>query len=201
MKKFLILFAVVSVFSGSTLVARAQETPQNTADHAALRLMLQNAQTAVNTHNIDGLTQYLDPNVNVIFQNGEVADGVPAVQAFYERMFNGSNPVLKDFSTVASADKLSKIYGDTATAYGTDQDHYTFIGGTTMDLTSKWSATLIKENGSWKVVSLQFTSNIFDNPLLSKATASATYFGIGGLVIGLILGFLLFKILRKKKKY
>jgi ketosteroid isomerase-like protein len=201
MKKFLILVAVVSVFSCSTLVARAQETPQNTADHNALRAMLIDAEKAINAHQIDGIVKYLDPNVNVIFQNAEVADGVPAVQAFYTRMFDKNNPVLKDFSTKASADVLSEIYGNTAVAYGTTLDHYTFAAGMTMDLTSKWSATLVKENGQWKVVSLQFTSNLFDNPLLSKATASAKYFGIGGLIVGLILGFILVKILRKKKKY
>ncbi len=82
MKKFLILVAVVSVFSCSTLVARAQETPQNTADHNALRAMLIDAEKAINAHQIDGIVKYLDPNVNVIFQNAEVADGVPCEVPF-----------------------------------------------------------------------------------------------------------------------
>lgn len=200
MKKCLVLVAVVSVLSCSTLVAQAQETPQNTADHDALREMLADAQDAINQHNVDEIVKYLDPNVNVIFQNAEVADGVPAVRAFYARMFDTNNPVLRNSSTKASASALSEIYGNTAVAYGATIDHYTFAAGMTMDLTSTWSATLVKENDSWKVVSLQFTSNLFDNPLLAKATALSKYFGIGGLIIGLILGFILVTFLRKKKK-
>ncbi len=196
-------FILVSSFSISAFAqtsVSAVDTSDRTADHDALRVMLIDAVKAINEGRFDDLTKYFDPNIDVIYQNAEVADGIPAVQAFQKRILSDNGGVLKGFKTTVTADKLTKFYGDTAIAYGTAVDHYTLATGKEMDVTSKWSTTLVKENGVWKVVSLQFTTNLFDNPLLSIAKASNKYFGIGGLVLGLILGFFGVKLLRKNNK-
>jgi len=212
MKRVALFFTGVALFTGlglsvSAQTAIAQPTTTSiadvavdrTADHNALRAMLIEAEKAINEGNFDNVIQFLNPNVSVIYQNAEVADGLAEVKAFQARMFNTSGGVLKSFKTKVSADKLTKLYGDTAIAYGTSVDHFSFVGGLEMDLTSKWMATLIKENGSWKVVSLQFSSNLFDNPLLTSAKASSKYFGIGGLIAGLLIGFFGVRFFRKKK--
>lgn len=211
MKKVALFLTGFTLFTSFGLVASAQTatspavtkvadvTIDRTADHDALRAMLIEAEKAINNQDFNGIAQFLDPNIDVIYQNAEVADGINEVKAFQERMFNTSNGVLKSFNTKVSADKLTKFYGDTAIAYGTSIDHFSFVGGLEMNLTSKWMATLIKENGSWKVVSLQFSSNLFDNPLLTNAKASAKYFGFGGLVAGLLIGFFGVRFFRKKK--
>ncbi len=206
MKKVALFFAGFILVSGFSVSAFAQtsvsaaDTSDRTADHEALRVMLTDAEKAINEGRFDDLTKYFDPNINVIYQNAEVADGIPEVQAFQKRILNDNGGVLKGFKTKVTADKLTEFYGDTAIAYGSAVDHYTLVTGKEMDVTSKWSTTLVKENGVWKVVSLQFTTNLFDNPLLSIAKASNKYFGIGGLVLGLILGFFGVKLLRKNNK-
>lgn len=206
MKKVALFFAGVILVSGFGITAFAQtngsavDTSDRTADHNALRVMLTDAEKAINEGRFDDLSKYFDPNINVIYQNAEVADGIPAVQAFQKRILNNNGGVLKGFKTTVTADKLTKFYGDTAIAYGTAVDHYTLANGKEMDVTSKWSTTLIKENGVWKVVSLQFTTDLFDNPLLSIAKATNKYFGVGGLVLGLILGLFGAKILRKNNR-
>ena len=206
MKKVALFFAGFILVSGFSVSAFAQtsvsaaDTSDPTADHEALRVMLTDAEKAINEGRFDDLTKYFDPNINVIYQNAEVADGIPEVQAFQKRILNDNGGVLKGFKTKVTADKLTEFYGDTAIAYGSAVDHYTLVTGKEMDVTSKWSTTLVKENGVWKVVSLQFTTNLFDNPLLSIAKASNKYFGIGGLVLGLILGFFGVKLLRKNNK-
>ncbi len=212
MKKLVLFFTGISLLTGLSLSVSAQTTTaqpntakvvdaevDRTADHDALRVMLVDAEKAINEGRFDDLTKYFDPNVNIIYQNAEVADGIPEVQAFQKRILNKNGGLLKDFKTKVTADKLTKFYGDTAIAYGTAVDRYTLVAGGEMDVTSKWTTVLIKENGVWKVVSLQFTTNLFDNSVLSAAKASAKYFGIGGLVAGLLIGFLSVRLFRKKK--
>lgn len=196
MKKFTLLFSAFTLFSSSILFA--QETEANKADHEALRAMLTEGVKAINDHNIEEVVQFFHPDINVVFPNAEVADGVDAVRDYYNKMLGKSNAILKDISTEASADALSEIYGNTAVVYGSMFTYYTFAGGMELEIPTKWTITLLKENGTWKVISMQFTANLFNNPLLSKATSSAKYFGIGGLLLGLIFGFLIFRFLRKK---
>jgi ketosteroid isomerase-like protein len=211
MKKVALFLTGITLFTSASLMVSAQTaatpvvtkvadvTVDRTADHNTLRAMLIDAEKAINEGRFNDLEKYLDPNVTVVYQNAEVADGLAETKAFQERIFNKSNGVLKGISSKVTADKLTKFYGDTAIAYGTSLDHYSFVGGLEMDLTSKWTTTLVKENGQWKVVSLTFTSNLFDNPLLTNAKASAKYFGFGGLVVGLLIGFFGVRFFRKKK--
>ncbi len=94
---------------------------------------------------------------------------------------------------------MSEFYGDnTAVTYGTTIDSLTFVGGKKIDLHSRWTATLYKENGQWKIVSLQFGVNVFDNPILSAVKKSIVYFSLGGILAGLIVGVFIGKRTKKK---
>lgn len=208
----LVFIALITLFSTLHLAHAETAAPveavttaapieiDHSADHQMLREMLGKAVTIINEGRFDDLLPYFDPAANVIFQNGEVADGVDAIKQFEDRMFKGGNPVLKGHSVTATADKLTEFYGDTAVAYGTAIDHFSFVGGMELDLVSKWQTTLIKENAQWKVVSLQFTSNVFDNPLLSSANSTSKYAGVGGFVLGLIVCMIAVWLKNKKKQ-
>jgi len=203
MKKVILFFGAFILFGSLSVFAQtgisAVDTSDRTTDHNALRAMLVDAEKAINEGRFDDLTKYFDPNINIIYQNSEVADGLSEIKAFQNKIFNENGGILKNFKTKITVEKLTEFYGDTAIAYGTAVDHYTFVTGGEMDVTSRWSITLIKEDGLWKVVSLQFSTNLFDNPLLTIAKASAKYFGIGGLIAGLLLGFFAVRLFREKK--
>lgn len=217
MKKFLSLLAVLSVAYGFTSAVYAQpplaptaaptvqpiavsdeSTDPYAADRVVLREMLAGVEKAINEKRFTDISGYLNPQANVIFENAEVADGVPAVESFYQRMFSGEGAILKDLKTKATVDQHADFYGDTAVAYGTVVDHFTFTGGMEMDLTSKWQATVVKEGGAWRVVSLQFSANVFDNPVLAAAQHMTKYVGVGALIGGLLVGYALAWIMRRK---
>ncbi len=193
---FVLIFLMVSSICINTV---AQETAENKADHDELRAMLKEGEKAINDGNIDALLKFFHPDANVIFPNMQVADGSDKIRDYYTRMFDKNNPVLQDISTKATVDVTSEIYGNTAVAYGSLLTKYSFTGGMELELPAKWTITLVKIDGLWKVVSLQFTGNLFDNPLLTKASASSKYFGIGGLIVGFVIGFFVFRFFRKKK--
>lgn len=195
-----IIFSLISVFALSNVAFAQNVNSQEDPRHDELRAILVDLQQAINKKDIATVKSYLDPNVNVIYQNGEVADGVDAVESFYKRMLTGDNPVLKNYSVEITVDKLSEFYGNnTAVSYGGTMDSISFIGGKKVTLPSRWTATLFKENGKWKIVSLQFGVNVFDNPLLSAAKKSIIYFSISGVVLGLIAGIFVGKSMRKKR--
>lgn len=198
-------FVICSALLGVTSVAFAQTLPSGSdghdADHQALRAMLTRVETTINEKKFDELKDYLDPQANLIFENAEVADGADAAVSFYKNLFVGNTAVLRDMKTSVAVTKPAEFYGNTAVAYGTADDILTTLDGSSFSLRSLWSVTLEKENGQWKVVSLQFTSNVFNNPILDYASTKAKAYGLIGLVIGfLVSGILIVSAMKLKGK-
>jgi hypothetical protein len=81
--------------------------------------------------------------------------------------------------------------GDVAVADGSMEDEFfPFVRGP-FKLSSRWSATIAKSAGQWKIVNLHMSSNVFTNTLISELTRALWYAGAGGLVIGGIAGWFL----------
>lgn len=190
--------------SGVALANDIRAAPQeHDADRQALREMLHQVERAINEKKFDELAGFLDPQANVIFENAEVADGAGAVTTFYRSLFEGDSAVLRDMKTKVEVNKPAEFYGNTAVAYGTAEDSLTTLAGETFTLSSVWAVTVVKEGSVWKVVSLQFTSNVFSNPILDFASSKARVNGFVGLVLGLLVSWVLIGSavrLRKKGK-
>lgn len=197
MKALLTTLFIIAAWFSVSIIASAQSAsaPQPVGEdprHNELRAVLAGLQSAINEMDIEKLKTYLDPNVNVVYQNAEVADGVAAVDAFYRRMFLGDSPVLEGYRTEVSVEQLSEFYGDTAVAYGTISDTITYFGGKSITLPSRWTATLVRSTeGEWKIVSVQFGANVFENPLLEASRMMSIIAGVGGLLLGLLGGWLI----------
>ena len=65
-------------------------------------------------------------------------------------------------------------------------------------MTSRWTATLIRDNGKWKILNLHIGTNLLDNPVTEAAKSYVSKVGIGAGLGGLVLGFLIAWFLRKK---
>lgn len=166
-------------------------------ERGVLKQMLISIEKSINEKNFEPAFEHLHPDVVLIVQNGETLKGIDAIQDFNKRMFDGQSAVLKDHSTTASEDEPAEFYGNLALAHGKVVDKFVFAGGKTVELTSKWTTTLIKEDDKWQVLSLQFTSNVFDNPLLEASKNSLKYFTLIAFVLGFLIGGF---ILRRFKK-
>ena len=63
--------------------------------------------------------------------------------------------------------------------------------GQVIEMNSRWSATVVKEDGQWKVAIAHVGTNFLDNPVLNRLTSAskklALITGIGGLLIGGLL--------------
>jgi len=190
----LLLFFVCSTYTNA-------EDRKLVEDHRKLKQMLIEAQAAINDKNIDEILPYLHPDAFLVLQNGEVLKGEKELKAFFDRVMKGPSSILESHSVVAEEAEPAWIYGDTAVAYGTSVDTFDFRGGEVFEVESRWTTTLLRHEGQWKVVSLQFTTDVFDNPLLNKARNSLFLASGVGAACGVGSVGLLFLLVRLKRKY
>jgi ketosteroid isomerase-like protein len=167
------------------LLAPAEEDPA----HAELRTLRDGLLAAMNAGDIEGQLNFLHPNVVVTWHNAEVSRGRDGVRAYLNRQLHGDTKIVEKFGATAKVDELSIIYGgDTAIAFGSADEHFTMTSGLTLDLTGRWSATMVKEGGHWLIASLHTSDNIFDNPLLNKMKALVPWAGCVSLLVGGLVG-------------
>jgi len=190
-------------------VAPAEATAPAPADavaatHDALRKVRDEIIAAWDKRDVDALLSHVAPNVVVTWQNGEVSRGHAGVRKFYEEVMGTDNKLIADMKSTFKVDELSILYGDsTAIAFGSIHDDITFqravarapfMGSGTMSLDSRWTATLVKLDGDWKIAAYHVSMDAFANPILDKALAVgkrlAMVAGAIALVIGLLLGWL-----------
>jgi hypothetical protein len=55
----------------------------------------------------------------------------------------------------------------------------------------RWTATLVQDNGKWKVAAAHFSANMFDNPIESALSKNIWLILGGVLILGLLLGFVI----------
>ena len=160
---------------------------EHAADREAMLDILGDIETSLNTRDVSLMLKHLDPEVIVTYQNGEATQGHDGLRDYYSRMMEGASAIVKEYGTVATVGAPAVFHGDTATAYGTSIDSFVLVGGLEFALDSNWSTSMQKQDGKWRVLSLHFSTNVFDNPILNNATRMNWLAGGGGLLLGLLL--------------
>lgn len=160
-------------------------------DRHQMKMLLGKIVQDLNSGSIDNFDQYLSADAVVTFYDGRYATGIPAIKKYMQTMLTGDNPVLKKITTTAEETTEAKVYpNNTAIAYGWLKNNLVFIGGKSMQVDGRWTTSLIKEKDHWKIISLHFSTNIFDNAILNEAKNKLWVFSAIALVIGFALGWL-----------
>ena len=186
MKKLFLIFLLLAAGS-ITGQADSVEDPA----HKDLRTLRDGLLATMNSGDIDGQLLYLHPNVVVTWHNAQVSRGREGVRAYLDKMLHGPSQVVKKYGAEVQVDELSILYGDTAIAFGSAQEHFTLTSGRSFDLPARWTATLEKTDGKWLVAALHVSDNIFDNPLLNQMKAALPWIGVGALLVGALAGWLI----------
>lgn len=187
------LFA--SILSSIVLLsatAFGQVAPEDPA-HNELRTLRTQVIDAIVQGDIDAVLTHVHPNVVVTWQNAEVCRGAAELKAFFERM---GKKTFRGYKVPPTPDDLTVLYGgDTGVSFGHVVGQYTLFGKE-LEFTSRWTATLVKENGKWLLASYHVSFNALDNPLLNAAEKSLIWVAVGTGLLGLLIGVFLGK--RKK---
>jgi len=166
--------------------------PSDEATHNELRALFAGLVDAINKGDIDRQLSYLHPNVVMTAPNNEVSRGREGVRAYHDKMMTGPNHLVESFHAEVDVDELTILYGgNTGISFGSAMQHYKMTSGLNLDVKTRWTATLVKENGHWLIAALHVSANLFDNPLLTMAKRMSYTVGGGCLLLGLLVGFLL----------
>ncbi|QDE90717.1 DUF4440 domain-containing protein [Myxococcus xanthus] len=170
----------------------AQQPTADAAPHDALRVLKQEMEDALNAQDIDRLLSHLHPEVSFTTMNNDVRVGKESIRAYYDEMMRGPNRVVDRIQAKFEVDDLTRLYGDTGIARGSSRDHYVLTDGTDMVIDGRWTCTLVREGDRWRIAAFHYSTNVFDNPLLTRvkhlALAGATVIGLGALVAGAAIG-------------
>src|SRR5689334_2069850 len=89
-----ILLSVILGLTFNSMLVWAQPNEAEPEVQQAIDHLRQSLVDSFNRGDIDRLLTYLDTNVVVTWQNGEVCEGTTAVKAYYERMMKGDHPIV-----------------------------------------------------------------------------------------------------------
>jgi ketosteroid isomerase-like protein len=172
--------------------AGAAAQPVEDPAHAELRALRDALVDAVNKKDVDALLRQLHPDVVVTWQNAEVSRKHAGVRAYLARMLEGPDRIVDEFTTNPAVDELTILHGgDTGISFGSSRDHFKLRGGQSFDLNSRWSATVVRQDGRWLIGSFHASVNMFDNPLLAAAQRLALGGAAGALILGLVAGYVI----------
>ena len=167
--------------------------PALAAIHTELRAVKDRLVQAVNAKNVEALMADVTPDVAFTAINNDTVVGSDKVKAYYEKMLSGSSRFLNDFSMTAEPDDLSRLYANNTVAVATGRADATLDlrGGSGMKYTLplRWTATLSRSNGPWKLAAVHFSADLSDNPYLTALSSFWKWVAAGTLLAGLVIGY------------
>ncbi|MGB8814400.1 MAG: nuclear transport factor 2 family protein [Paracoccaceae bacterium] len=166
---------------------------QDEAIHDEIRAMRDRAIAAFTARDQTALLAELADAVSFTAMNNEVVQGKPAITAYYAKMMDGASGLITDISVDFQTDALATLYAGNAAAVatGTADAAFKMRAGLEFQLPLRWSATLSHDTGAWKIASMHFSANIFDNPLDSGLRQYLWLMLAAAGLVGLVLGMLI----------
>lgn len=144
------------------------------------------------------LEKYCHKDIIATWQDGTTSEGHAGVIAEFDKLKQFIDKMTVD----ATTDKrLILNDGHLVISSGEMKDNYVLGRGPTVNLNSRWSATLIKDNDRWLLASFSASTNAFDNEVVSLYLTSQKYTvsAIAGL-LGIGIGLLLSRIMNRRSK-
>lgn len=159
------------------------------ADHAALRTLLANATKAINNEDVETLASFFTKDFVFVAVDQSVLTSSAAMKAYYNRMLHEDGSPVTSFKMSPQADVPTRwIDADTGWCYGTSDDRYTLRrNGREVHMPSRWTATVVRQNGQWKVAAVHTGVNFMDNPVLAAQKISTIVLVAGNAGILLVL--------------
>ncbi len=158
--------------------------------HQELRTLRLSIIDAINKGDIDNVIKHVHPDAVITWQNSEVCRGQKGLKEFFERMGKDS---FKGYKLPPTPDELTIFHGgDTGISFGETVAEYRLLGKS-YELKSRWTATLVKVDGRWLLAGYHISMNVLDNAILSAAKSGIYLAGGVSLVIGILIGWILWK--------
>jgi uncharacterized protein (TIGR02246 family) len=190
---------LLSFLAGPVLAQEAAAPADVEATHNALRALKQDMEDALNKQDVDRLLSHLHPDVVFTTMNNDVRVGKESIRAYYDEMMRGPNKVVEKVTAKFEVDDLTRLYGTTGIARGSSKDHYVLTDGTDIVIDSRWTCTMVREGDRWLIAAFHYSTNVFDNPLLTKLKDYGSVLLAIATLGALLAGFVIGRTVRRKK--
>ncbi len=172
----------------SLVTSNAWSANDREADHLQLQAMLADIERGINSGNIDLMVKHIDEQAAVTWLNAEVSRGPEGVRSYFNRMVgNGTDAILSKYVTHPKISEPARFYGDIAVASGTTEEEFTPHRRGVFNFSSRWTTTMVKRDGQWKILTLNLNTNTFNNVLIQELERYVAYAGAGGFLAGAAL--------------
>ena len=180
-------------------LAAAQEPDHEI--HEALRNVLKEVVTAINSAQYDKMLPYLTENVEATSITQEVMSSRADITKYFADWF-GPTHYMRRMEMKLDADKLTELSADKTWGLvrGKALEHYEANDGDVFDFVTRWTAVMVKgEDGKWRLRAIHFGTNNLDNPVLTKVKNTLLRNGIIAALVCLVLGMLAGWFLGRRK--
>lgn len=185
-----------------SLGARAEETDH--ADHEELRALLKGVVAAMNSQKYEDLMPYFHEHLRVTTINQDVITRPEGLEPYF-RDWIGPGKYVRDLKMQMEADDRTEFYGEGESRFGVVRgsgvEDYNLTDGRRLDMRTRWTATVMKDKGRWRILALHIGANFYRNPIVeeiqNKVKSYSVAAGLGGLLAGLVLGLLLGRASKK----
>ena len=198
-----------TVFLGVLLVfiwAPAMALDAQEADHEihqSLRNLTTQAVDAINHGAYDKLMPLLSDQIRYTPITQQTLRSKQEILDFYAKWF-GPDKDIRSFALEVEPDDLTQLSEDKrwGLATGKAKETYVAMDGKTYTFSTRWSAVVMQDaDKMWRIRSFHAGANILSNALLDGATKMQSRLGwisgIVGLLSGLLLSGIFFRILRR----
>jgi len=186
-------FAALAVI----VIGAQAQAPQQV--HDELRAMLKTVTEAMNSRNIDAMAPLFHSRFSITTVDQQVFTNLDDFKTYFNSLFTGDKPPLKSITFNPTADALTEFVDENiGFVHGASTDTYVFTDGDTRVMTSRWTATLYKDNGKWKILNVHIGANLFDNPVIMALKSWIYKVGVGAAAAAGLLGFALGRLTRRR---
>jgi ketosteroid isomerase-like protein len=167
------------------------------ADHEALRKIKADYEESVKSDDLSKLIPHLGGNMTAVTPTGEEVKGAQQLQSYFKSIWDliGKGGTYQVKVNVTNTD----LYGDIAVSYGTTDEFVKTAEGREYKFPMLWTAVARREDGGWKAIRMHGSMNPLSNVFVTtQLNATKWIYGGGGVLVGLIVGFLLSMLRRAR---
>lgn len=164
-----------------------------TAFRVGIQEAFNRAGASRNLADMNALLEYADPDILFTDMTGESLRGRPALLEYFRRELLDEGRSLERMHSEFAADHLAILLApDMAVSRGSGRGTFLFVNGNELAVDTRWTATLVKRGGVWKLAAFHFSPPLFDNPVVRAYKGwiykGAAIAGVLALVIGTLIG-------------
>lgn len=187
------VFAALAILLLNALPLHADEQ----ADREALAKIRAVYEDAVKSDGLSKLLPHMGANLTAVTPTGEEVKGSQELQAYFKKIWGmiGKGGSYQVKVNVTNTD----LYGDIAVSHGSTDEFVKTAEGKEYKFPMLWTAVLRREEGGWKAIRMHGSMDPLTNVFVAtQLSATKWIYGGGGLVVGIVAGFLLSRFRRSR---